>query len=78
MELGDLRLGNLVKIDVGVGKVCGLMTFEYENYFLGEGMPIVVDVKKHACPRSCTLEEVEGVELTEEILLSCGFSVKNH
>lgn len=77
MELGDLRLGNWVKIDVGVGQVSCLMTVEFENYSLGEDMPIVVDVEEYACPRSCTLEEVEGVELTEEILLSCGFRKKH-
>lgn len=77
MELGDFRLGNWVKIDVGVGKVCCLMTFEYENYSLGEGMHIVVDVEEYACPRSCTLEEVEGIPLTEEILLCCGFRKKH-
>lgn len=73
MKLEDLRLGNWVKIDIGVGQVCCLMTFEYEDYSLGEGMPIVVDVEEYVCPRSCTLEEVEGVELTEDILIGCGF-----
>lgn len=74
MKLGDLRLGNWVKIDVGVGKVSCLMTVEFEDYSLGEGMPIVVDdVEGCACPRSCTAEEVEGVPLTEEILHGCGF-----
>lgn len=77
MELGDLRLGNWVKIDVGVGQVSCLMTVEYENYSLGEGMPIIVDVEGYACPRSCTLEEVEGVPITEEILLGCGFRKKH-
>lgn len=77
MKIEDLRLGNWVKIDVGVGQVCCLMTVEYENYSLNEGMQIVVDVEGYACPRSCTLEEVEGVPLTEDILLSCGFRKKD-
>lgn len=73
MKLEDLRLGNWVKIDVGIGQVCCLMTVEFEDYSLGEGMPICVDVEEYACPRSCTIEEVEGIELTEDILLGCGF-----
>lgn len=73
MKQEDLRLGNWVKIDVGVGQVCCLMTDDFEKYYLGEGMPICVDVEEYACPRSCTVEEVEGIELTEEILLGCGF-----
>lgn len=73
MKVEDLRLGNWVKIDVGVGQVCCLMTIEFEDYSLGEGMPICVDVEEYACPRSCTVEEVDGIELTEDILLGCGF-----
>lgn len=73
MKLEDLRLGNWVKIDVGVGQVSCLMTVEFEDYSLGEGMPIIVDVEGYACPRSCTMEEVEGIELTDKILLGCGF-----
>lgn len=77
MKLEDLRLGNWVKIDVGVGQVSCLMTVEFEDYSLGEGMPIIVDVEGYACPRSCTMEEVEGIPLTEDILLSCGFRKKD-
>lgn len=77
MELNDLRLGNWVKIDAGVGKVCCLMTVEFENYSLDEDMPIIVEVEGYGCPRSCTLEEVEGVPITEEILLGCGFRKKH-
>lgn len=73
MKVEDLRLGNLVKIDVGIGQVCCLMTTEFEDYSLGEGMPICVDVEEYACPRRCTVEEVDGIELTEDILLGCGF-----
>lgn len=73
MKLGDLRLGNWIKIDVGIGQVCCLMTTEFEDYALGEDMPICVDVEGYSCPRSCTIEEVEGIELTEDILLGCGF-----
>lgn len=73
MRLGDLRLGNWVKIDVGVGQVSCLMTVEFENYALGEDTPILVDVEGYNSPRGCTAEEVEGVPLTEEILLGCGF-----
>lgn len=73
MKLEDLRLGNWVKIDVGVGQVSCLMSIKFEDYSLGEGMPIVVDVEEYGCPRSCTIEEVEGVPLTEEIILGCGF-----
>lgn len=73
MKQEDLRLGNWIKIDVGVGKVSCLMTTEFEDYALGEDMPICVDVEGYSCPRSCTIEEVEGIELTEDILLECGF-----
>lgn len=73
MELGDLRLGNWVKIDVGVGKVSSLMTIEYENLYIGEDIPISVDVEGYGAPRGCIVEEVEGIELTEEIILRCGF-----
>lgn len=73
MDLGCFRLGNWVKIDVGVGQVSCLMSIEFEDYSLGEGMPIVVDVEGYGCPRRCTIEEVEGVPITEEILLGCGF-----
>lgn len=73
MELNDLRLGNWVKIDVGVGQVCCLMSIEFEDYAIGEDAPICVNVEGYDAPRSCTLEEVEGVPITEEILLGCGF-----
>lgn len=73
MKLKDLRLGNWVKIDIGVGQVSCLMTVEFENYALGEDMPISVDVEGYGAPRGCTVEEVEGIPLTEEILLGCGF-----
>lgn len=77
MELNDLRLGNWVKIDAGVGQVSCLMSIEFEDYSLGEGMPIVVDVEEYACPRSCTEDEVEGIELTEDILIRSGFRKKS-
>lgn len=73
MKLGDLRLGNWVKINEGIGQVCCLMTVEYEDWSIGEDMPICVDGERYNAPRSCTLEEVEGIPLTEEILLGCGF-----
>lgn len=78
MKLEDLRLGNWVKIDVGVGKVCCLMTIEFENYALGEDTPICVNVEGYNTPRGCTAEEVEGVKLTEEILLGCGFKKREN
>lgn len=73
MKLEDLRLGNWVKIDVGLGQVCCLMTLKYEEYMIGEGYPITVKSEDCDSPYLCTLEEVEGIELTEEILLGCGF-----
>lgn len=77
MKIGDLRLGNWVKIDVGVGQVCCLMSIEFEDWAIGENMPISVDVEGYDTPRACTIEEVEGIPLTEEILLSCGFRKKH-
>lgn len=73
MKLGDLRLGNWVKIDVGVGQVSCLMSIEFEDWAIGEDMPICVDGEAYNYPRSCTAEEVEGIPLTEEILINCGF-----
>lgn len=73
MKLEELRLGNWVKIDVGVGQVSCLMSIEFEDWAIGEGAPICVDVEGYNAPRNCTLEEVEGIPITDKILLGCGF-----
>lgn len=77
MKLEDLRLGNWVKIDVGVGQVSCLMSIEFEDWAIGENIPISVDVDGYDAPRGCTVEEVEGIPITEDILLGCVFRKKH-
>lgn len=72
MKAEELRLGNWVKIDRGLGRIVSLKTKEYEVWSTDSGYPAVVGIQGESY-FDCTEEEIEGIPLTEDILVKCGF-----
>lgn len=71
MKVNELRIGNLVKIDVGIGTVFSIDAPAYERWNEGMEMPIVVSV--NGIYYYCTAEELQGVWITPDHLHSMGF-----
>lgn len=71
MKVNELRIGNLVEIDRGIGIVVGIMESPFENHCIGEGYPIIVKV--NGCYYDCEPSEVQGVLITPDYLHSMGF-----
>lgn len=71
MKVNELRIGNLVKIDRGIGKVVSIDDPEYENWNEALETPIVVSINGEYY--DCIEEEVKGIGITPDFLNLMGF-----
>ena len=72
MKAEELRIGNYVKIDEGIGKVAFIMDKNFCNEYANDDYNITVEMGDGIF-REEDEDKVEGIPLTEEILLNCGF-----
>lgn len=77
MKAEELRIGNYVKIDEGIGKVAFIMDKSFCNEYANDDYNITVEMGDGIF-REEEEDKVEGIPLTEEILLNCGFEYINH
>lgn len=70
MKANELRIGNVVEIDNGVGVVISVRTKEFEYWSTSEEENVTVEVD--GIYYHCTEYELRGIPLTEEILLKLG------
>lgn len=77
MKAEELRIGNYVKIDEGIGKVAFIMDKNFCNEYANDDYNITVEMGDGIF-REEEEDKVEGIPLTEEILLNCGFEKINH
>lgn len=77
MKAEELRIGNYVKIDSGIGKVVSLMSNTFCNECANDDYNITIEMGDGTF-REEEETKVEGIPLTEEILLNCGFEKINH
>lgn len=77
MKAEELRIGNYVKIDEGIGKVAFIMDKSFCNEYANDDYNITVEMGDGIF-REEEEDKVEGIPLTEEILLNCGFEKINH
>lgn len=77
MKAEDLRIGNYVKIDTGIGKAVSLMSNTFCNECANDDYNITIEMGNGTF-REEEETKVEGIPLTEEILLNCGFEKINH
>lgn len=76
MKAEELRIGNYVKIDSGIGKVVSLMSNTFCNEYANDDYNITIEMDNGTF-REEEETKVEGIPLTEEILLNCGFEYIN-
>lgn len=76
MKAEELRIGNYVKIDEGIGKVTFIMDKNFCNEYANDDYNITVEMGDGIF-REEEEDKVEGIPLTEEILLNCGFEYIN-
>lgn len=76
MKAEELRIGNYVKIDEGIGKVAFIMDKSFCNEYANDDYNITVEMGDGIF-REEEEDKVEGIPLTEEILLNCGFEYIN-
>lgn len=76
MKAEELRIGNYVKIDKGIGKVAFIMDKSFCNEYANDDYNITVEMG-NGILREEEEDKVEGIPLTEEILLNCGFEYIN-
>lgn len=76
MKAEELRIGNYVKIDSGIGKVVSLMSNTFCNECANDDYNITIEMEDGTF-REEEEGKVEGIPLTEEILLNCGFEYIN-
>ena len=76
MKAEELRIGNYVKIDEGIGKVVSIMSNTFCNECANDDYNITIEMEDGTFKEE---EEgkVEGIPLTAEILLNCGFEYIN-
>lgn len=77
MKAEELRIGNYVKIDEGIGKVAFIMDKSFCNEYANDDYNITVEMGDGIF-REEEEDKVESIPLTEEILLNCGFEKINH
>lgn len=77
MKAEELRIGNYVKIDEGIGKVAFIMDKNLCNEYANDDYNITVEMGDGTF-REEEEGKVEGIPLTAEILLNCGFEKINH
>lgn len=76
MEAEELRIGNYVRIDEGIGRVTFIMDKNFCNEYANDDYNITVEMGDGIF-REEEEDKVEGIPLTEEILLNCGFEYIN-
>lgn len=76
MKAEELRIGNYVKIDEGIGKVVSLMSNTFCNECANDDYNITIEMEDGTF-REEEESKVEGIPLTEEVLLTCGFEYIN-
>lgn len=76
MKAEELRIGNYVKIDEGIGKVVSLMSNTFCNEYANDDYNITIEMEDGTF-REEEESKVEGIPLTEEVLLTCGFEYIN-
>lgn len=76
MKAEELRISNYVKIDSGIGKVVSLMNNTFCNECANDDYNITIEMEDGTF-REEEEVKVEGIPLTEEILLNCGFEYVN-
>lgn len=76
MKAEELRIGNYVKIDTGFGKVVSLMSNTFCNECANDDYNITIEMEDGTF-REEEEDKVEGISLTEEVLLTCGFEYIN-
>lgn len=76
MKANELRIGNWVKIDDGIGRVIALSSFEHLGLEIKPepNQTVMVGDKLFDYPES----ELSPIRLSEEILIKCGFRKVNH
>ena len=77
MKAEEMRIGNYVKIDTGIGKAVSLMSNTFCNECANDDYNITIEMGDGTF-REEEETKVEGIPLTEEILLNCGFEKINH
>lgn len=77
MKAEELRIGNYVRIDEGIGRVTFIMDKNFCNEYANDDYNITVEMGDGIF-REEEEDKVEGIPLTEEILLNCGFEKINH
>lgn len=81
MKAEELRIGNYVKTDAGICKVVSLMGNNYCEDNANDDYNITVELEEgvfRGVFREEEEDKVEGIPITEEILLNCGFEKINH
>lgn len=73
INANELRIGNIVEIDRGIGKVVMISTEEYSEWNDSEDFNVRVEV--NGIYYSCSENELSPILLTEEILLKCGYNL---
>lgn len=76
MKAEELRVGNYVKIDTGIGKVVSLMNNTFCNEYANDDYNITIEMEDGTF-REEEEGKIEGIPMTEEILLNCGFEYIN-
>lgn len=76
MKAEELRIGNYVKIDAGIGKIVSLMDNTFCNECANDDYNITIEMGDGSF-REEEETKVECIPLTEEILLNCGFEYVN-
>lgn len=76
MKAEELRIGNYVKIDEGIGKVAFIMDKNFCNEYANDDYNITIEMEDGTF-REEEESKVEGIPLTEEVLLTCGFEYIN-
>lgn len=76
MKAEELRIGNYVKIDMGIGQVLSITESIFSTNYKNEDYNVTIGID--GLFLSEDEENIEGVPLTEEILLKCGFKKINH
>lgn len=58
MEIQDLKIGQQVKFDRGIGEIASLNSMEYQDWSYGDDYCITV--KQGGAFYSCTIEEIQN------------------
>lgn len=76
MKAEELRIGNYVNTDMGIGQVLRITESIFNTNYTNEDCNVTIDIDGRFLSKE--EEEIDGIPLTEEILLKCGFKKINH